>query len=270
MKINLLDRNNVHVTGSGKQTIVFAHGFGCDQTVWEKIIPSFETNYQVILFDYVGSGRSDKSAYCPERYSSLHGYAQDILEICDALHLKNIIFVGHSVSGMIGGLASIQRPDLITKLIMIGPSPHYLNEPGYHGGFEVEEIQELLDMMETNYKEWAKYLAPVAMLNVEETELVDGFEALLNSNDPIISRQFAEVTFFSDHRADIPKIATPTLILQTKQDAIAPLEVAQFLEIHIPNSELRMMKTGKGHNPHISQPEETSQEIKRFIEETGA
>jgi sigma-B regulation protein RsbQ len=230
-------------------------------------VPAFEPNYRVVLFDYVGSGRSDKSAYSRDRYNSLYGYAQDVLDVCDALELENIIYVGHSVSGMIGTLVSIKRPELFEKLIMIGPSPHYLNEPDYYGGFQEEEIHELLDMMETNYLEWSKYLAPIAMQN---DEYVGDFEALLNANDPVIARQFAEVTFFSDHREDVPKIPVRTLILQTSADAIAPPEVAQFLHEQIPGSELVMMKTAKGHNPHISQPEETVQEIRRFIEETGA
>lgn len=265
MTIDILKRNHVHISGSGDQTIVFAHGFGCDQSVWNKIIPAFESDYRVVMFDYVGAGRSDKSAYTKERYSSLHGYAQDVLEICEALDLKDIFYVGHSVSGMIGALASIKRPGLMKKLVMIGPSPHYLNEPGYNGGFEESDIQELLDMMETNYKEWSKYLAPLAMDTKENPEMVERFEELLYSNDPEIARQFATATFYSDHREDVSEIPADTLILQTTTDAIVPLEVAEFLNEHIPNSELVIMKKGKGHNPHISEPEETAAEIKRFI-----
>ncbi len=266
LNTNILKRNNVHVSGLGEKTIIFAHGFGCDQTVWNNVIPAFEDDYQIVLFDYVGSGKSEKSAYSFERYGSLHGYAQDVLDICDALALKDVYYVGHSVSGMIGALAAIKKPELMKKLVMIGPSPHYLNEEDYVGGFEKEDIEELLDMMETNYKEWAKYLAPIAMLDEERPEMIEGFEALLNSNDPIIARQFADVTFNSDHRADLPEIPVHTLILQTKRDAIAPPAVANYLHEHIPNNELVIMKTGTGHNPHISQPEETVEEIKRFIE----
>ena len=265
LTVDILKRNHVHISGSGNQTIVFAHGFGCDQTVWKALIPEFEADYQVVVFDYVGAGRSDKSAYSKERYSSLHGYAQDVIEICDALNLKDILYVGHSVSGMIGALSSIKRPELMKKLIMIGPSPHYLNEPGYKGGFEDSEIRELLDMMETNYKEWSKYLAPLAMNTSEKPEMVENFEALLYSNDPEIARQFAEATFYSDHRTDVPHIRVETLILQTTADAIVPLEVAEFLKDTIPTSELVVMEKGKGHNPHISEPEETAEEIKRFI-----
>ncbi|WP_252504353.1 alpha/beta fold hydrolase [Sporosarcina sp. Marseille-Q4943] len=266
METNILDRNYVHVSGSGDQTIMFAHGFGCDQTVWNNIMPAFEPDYRVVLIDYVGSGRSDKSAYSRDRYDSLYGYAQDVIDVYDALELESIIYVGHSVAGMIGTLVSIKRPDLIEKLIMIGSSPHYLNEPDYYGGFEEEDIHELLDMMETNYLEWAKYLAPIATQN---DELAEDFEARLKANDPAIARQFAEVTFYSDHREDLPKISARTLILQTSTDAIAPPEVGQFLHEQIPGSELVMMKTARGHNPHISHPEETVQEIRRFIDGTG-
>jgi len=263
---NILERNYVHSSGSGNRAIMFAHGLGCDQTVWKNIVPIFEPDYRVVIFDYVGSGRSDKSAYSPDRYSSLYGYAQDVIDICEALEITEIIFVGHSVSGMIGALTAIQRPELIDKLIMIGSSPHYLNETDYYGGFEEEEIDELLDMMETNYLEWSKYLAPIAM---QDDEHVSEFETLLNANDRVIVRQFAEVTFRSDHRKDLQKIPVTTLILQTSRDAIAPTEVGMFLHEQIPNSELVTMETAKGHNPHISHPEETALEIRRFIDKTG-
>lgn len=265
LESTILKRNNVRISGAGRQTILFAHGFGCDQSVWDRIIPAFETDYQVVVFDYVGSGRSDKSAYDATRYSNLHGYAQDVIDICDALELEKILYVGHSVSGMIGGLVSIKRPDLIGKLVMIGPSPHYLNEPNYIGGFDESDIHELLDMMETNYKEWTKYLAPVAMDTPNQPELVAEFEELLYSNDHQIARQFAEATFYSDHRQDVHNIPVKTLILQTTLDAIVPLEVAEFLQKEIPDSELVIMEKAKGHNPHISEPEETIEEIRRFI-----
>lgn len=266
MAIDIRNRNAVRITGSGEKTIVFAHGFGCDQTVWSKVIPAFEENYQIVTFDYVGSGLSDKTAYSAERYASLSGYAQDVIDVCDALELQDIIYVGHSVSGMIGVLTSVQRPDLMEKLIMIGPSPHYLNEPDYYGGFEIEDIDELLDMMEMNYKEWAKYLAPIAMKNEDRPELSDDFETMLYTNDPGIARRFAEATFMSDVRDELPKVSTRTLILQPIEDSIVPIEVGEYIHQHIPNSELVIMKA-KGHNPHISQPEEIIEDITRFINE---
>ncbi|WP_153731122.1 alpha/beta fold hydrolase [Sporosarcina obsidiansis] len=265
MAMDILKRNNITITGSGEQTILFAHGFGCDQTVWKNIVPAFEQDYRIVLFDYVGSGQSDKLAYSSDRYGTLHGYAQDVIDVCDALDLQNILYVGHSVSSMIGALASIQRPDLMEKLIMIGPSPHYLNEPDYYGGFEREDIDELLDMMEMNYKEWAKYLAPISMKNEDRPHLSEEFESMLYTNDPQIARQFAEVTFTSDIRAELPQVYTKTLILQPTEDSIVPIEVGEYIQRQTPNSELVIMKA-KGHNPHISHPEETVQEITRFIE----
>ena len=264
MTIDIKKRNAVRITGSGEQTIVLAHGFGCDQTVWSNIIPAFKDNYRIVTFDYVGSGLSDKTAYSADRYDSLSGYAQDVIEVCDALELQNIIYVGHSVSGMIGVLTTVQRPDLMDKMIMIGPSPHYLNESDYNGGFEREDIDELLDMMEMNYKEWAKYLAPLSMKNEDRPELSDDFETMLATNDPDIARQFAEATFLSDVRQELPKVSTKTLILQPTEDSIVPIEVGEYIQKHIPNSELVIMKA-KGHNPHISHPEETIEDITSFI-----
>ncbi|MGB2992014.1 MAG: alpha/beta hydrolase [Paenisporosarcina sp.] len=264
MNSHILKRNYINVSGKGPKTVVFAHGFGCDQLVWRDIAPAFEEDYQVVLFDYVGSGRSDKSQYSPERYSSLKGYAHDVLEVCDALELKNIVLVGHSVSSMVGVLASIERPELMEKLIMIGPSPRYLNEPGYQGGFEKSDIEALLDMMEKNYNEWAKYLAPVAMGNDAGPELTADFERQLCSNDPLIARQFAEVTFTSDIRSELTKVSTPTLILQTLDDAIAPVEIGEYVHSKIPESEFVLMQA-TGHNPHINEPEETISYIKAFL-----
>ncbi|TWT27344.1 alpha/beta fold hydrolase [Planomicrobium sp. CPCC 101110] len=264
MNTEILVRNNVQVKGQGDTTMVFAHGFGCDQLVWREVAAAFEEDYQVVLFDYVGSGKSDKSQYSTERYGSLHGYKQDLLEVCAALDLKDIIFVGHSVSSMIGALASIEQPHLMDKLIMVGPSPHYLNEPGYRGGFDKEDIDELLEMMEVNYKEWAKYLAPVSMQNPERPHLAEELEQLLCSNDPVIARQFAEVTFSSDVRDELEKVSVPTLIMQPKYDAIAPPEVGEYVKDKIPASELVVMDA-MGHNPHISDAQETVCLIREYI-----
>lgn len=261
---NVIKRNNVNIVGNGSETIIFGHGFGCDQLVWKEVIKEFEAHYKVVTFDYVGSGQSDKSVYSKERYSSLHGYKQDLLEVCDSLEANRFIFVGHSVSGMIGMLASIERPELFSRLVMIGPSPHYLNEPGYQGGFDKGDISELLDMMEVNYKEWAKYLAPVAMSNEDRPELAENFEKLLCSNDPKIARQFAEVTFMSDVREELGKVSVPTLIMQTQYDAIAPLEVGRYVHGRIPESRLVIMDA-MGHNPHISDAEETIAVIKEYL-----
>lgn len=264
MNNEILVRNHVNVFGEGTKTIVFAHGFGCDQSVWRDVAPAFCKDYRVVLFDYVGSGNSDKEAYSIERYESLRGYSQDIIDICDAMDLKNIAFVGHSVSGMIGALASIERPDLMEQMIMIGPSPYYLNEPGYSGGFDKTDVDALLDMMEINFREWAKYLAPVAMGEAAEPDMTKSFENTLCSNDPNIARKFAEVTFTSDSRDVLGEVKTPTLILQTQYDAIAPVEVGQYIHANIPSSELVLMEA-TGHNPHISYPEETVACISAYL-----
>ncbi|QTD41014.1 alpha/beta fold hydrolase [Sporosarcina sp. Te-1] len=258
------ERNHVTVLGNGEKTIVFAHGFGCDQTVWRRIVPAFENDYRIVLFDYTGSGSSDKTLYSKERYSSLDGYALDVMDIAEELNLAHVIFVGHSVSSMIGAIASIERPDLMDQLIMIGPSPRYLNDGAYHGGFEREDINELLDMMELNYKEWAKYLAPVVMKNEERPELTSNFEKTLCENDPIIARRFAEVTFTSDVRDRLDDVVVPTLIMQTREDAISPIEVGEYVHSHIKGSEFVLMDA-KGHNPHISDPEETIQVLRDYL-----
>lgn len=265
MREEIVKRNNVKLRGYGRQVLVFGHGFGCDQYVWNEIAPAFENKYRVVLFDYVGSGKSDKSAYSAERYSTLHGYKKDLLELCDALELEDVVFIGHSVSSMIGMLASIERPGLMDKLVMIGPSPFYINEDGYYGGFERSDIDGLLDLMETDYKEAAKYLAPVVMQNEDRPELAEEFERVLCSNDPVIARQFAEVTFKSDVRPELGEVAVPTLILQPHFDAIAPPDVGRYVHEHIEGSQLVVMEA-KGHSPHISDSQETIAHIQSFLD----
>ncbi len=258
-------RNNVKVIGEGERTIVFAHGFGCDQSMWQYITPSFTHQYRVVLFDYVGSGSSDLNAYTSERYSTFQGYVQDVLDIIECLELSNITFIGHSVSSMIGMLASIERPDYFEKMIMIGPSPCYLNEgDAYFGGFERSDITELLDMMEMNFAGWASFMAPLAMNNPELPMLSKDLERSFISTDPVITREFAEVTFLSDHREALPKATVPTLIMQCSDDSIVPLQVGEYLHKHLSNSTFRLMEA-KGHYPHISHPEETITLINEYL-----
>ncbi|MCA1815935.1 MAG: alpha/beta hydrolase, partial [Acidobacteria bacterium] len=258
MTLNILARNNVRVFGKGTQPMMFAHGFGCDQNMWRFVTPAFEEDYQLILFDYVGSGKSDLRAYSAERYGNLDGYAQDVLDICAALELTDVIFVGHSVSGVIGMLASIRDPERFERLILVGPSPCYINDPpAYVGGFERADIAGLLDVMEKNYIGWANFLAPVIMKNQERPELTRELEESFCSTDPKIARRFAEATFFSDNRGDLPKVTIPSLIMQCSEDAIAPLEVGDYLHRHLPRSTLRVMEA-TGHCPHMSHPEETT------------
>ena len=261
-------RNNVKVFGKGTQVIMFAHGFGCDQNMWRYITPAYEDNYKLVLFDYVGAGQSDKSAYIPERYVSLQGYARDVLEICHELRLTDIIFVGHSVSSMIGMLAAIEESDLFSKLIMVAPSPSYINEGDYVGGFERTDIEGLLDTMEKNYIGWANFLAPNIMGNKERPELGTELTQSFCTTDPFIARQFAEATFFSDNRRDLSRLKVPSLILQCSDDIIAPLEVGDYLAKNIPNSTLRVMKA-TGHCPHMSEPDETIQLIDEYLNQAA-
>jgi sigma-B regulation protein RsbQ len=267
----ILERNNVKVVGNGSRPMMFAHGFGCDQNMWRYMTPAFEDDFRIILFDYVGSGRSDLRAYSASRYSSLQGYAQDVLDICAALDLSDVIFVGHSVSSVIGILASIQEPGRFERLILIGPSPCYINDPpDYHGGFDRADIEGLLDTMDHNYLGWASFLAPVIMQNLERPALASELEQSFCSTDPRIARQFAEVTFLSDNRTDLKRVSTPSLVLQCSQDAIAPLEVGHYVQRHLQLSTLRVMRA-TGHCPHMSHPEETIALIKEYLatERTG-
>jgi sigma-B regulation protein RsbQ len=261
---DVIRRNNVHVFGDGEQPMLFAHGFGCDQNMWRLITPAFAPDYRVVLFDYVGSGKSDLSAYDPARYGTLDGYAQDVLDVCEALDLRDVLFVGHSVSSMIGILAANQAPERFSRLIMVGPSPRYINDVGYIGGFERPDIEGLLDLMERNYLGWASYLAPVVMKNEGRPELTQELEESFCSTDPKIARRFAEATFFSDNRDDLAKVTVPSLIMQCSEDAIAPAEVGRYLHRTLPNSTLQLMKA-TGHCPHVSHPEETIVAIKKYL-----
>ena len=245
---------------------MFAHGFGCDQNMWRFVTPAFEADYRIVLFDYVGSGESDAAAYSPVRYADLGGYARDVLEICDALDLKDVVFVGHSVSSMIGLLAAIERPEIFKNLIQIVPSPCYINDAPaeYVGGFDRADIEGLLDMMDKNYMGWASFLAPVIMKNAERPELGEELESSFCSTDPKIARRFAEATFYSDNRADLVNLKTPSLIIQVTDDAIAPVSVGEYLHRHLPESTFRLMEAS-GHCPHMSHPQETIEIIKEYL-----
>ncbi|WNG59170.1 alpha/beta hydrolase [Archangium gephyra] len=265
MANDVLSRNNVKVTGRGTQPILFAHGFGCDQNMWRFVTPAFEADYRAVLFDYVGSGKSDLRAYNRERYSSLNGYAEDILDICRALDLKDVIFVGHSVSSMIGLLAAIREPERFQRLVLVAPSPRYINEaPDYVGGFERKDIEELLQTMDKNYIGWANFLAPMVMNRPDRPELGQELTESFCSTDPTIARRFAEVTFFSDNRKDLPKLTVPSLILQCSEDLIAPRQVGEYLHRNLTRSTLRVARA-TGHCPHMSAPEETTSIIKDYL-----
>ena len=265
--MNIKQRNNVRSFGDGKQVMMFAHGFGCDQHMWRFITPAFEQDYRIVLFDYVGAGKSDLASYNPERYASLQGYALDVLEICEALELKDIIFVGHSVSSMIGLLAAVEKPEYFSDIIMVGPSPCYINEKDYIGGFDRTDIEGLIETMERNYIGWANFLAPNIMGRKDKPELAQELTESFCSTDPVIANQFAKATFFSDNRKDLAKLETPALILQCSEDIIAPLEVGHFLHLQLRSSTLRIMKA-TGHCPHMSEPEETVTLIKDYLQQT--
>lgn len=260
----VLARNNVRVTGTGAQPILFAHGFGCDQTMWRFVAPAFEDAFRVVLFDYVGAGRSDRSAYDPARYSTLDGYARDVLDICEALDLRDVLYVGHSVSSMIGVLAAREAPERFARLIMIGPSPCYLNDGPYRGGFERADLEGLFDLMDRNYIGWASFLAPTVMKNGDRPELAEELEESFCSTDPVVARRFAEATFFADNRADLPDVDVPCLVMQCSDDAIAPDAVGAYVHQHLPRSVFRHLDA-TGHCPHMSHPDETIAVIESYL-----
>jgi sigma-B regulation protein RsbQ len=256
--------NNVTITGRGSQFMMFAHGFGCDQNMWRHIAPSFEDAYKVVLFDHVGAGRSNLAAFDPRRYGSLQGYAEDVLDICAQLGIRGGIFVGHSVSAMIGILAAIKNPAYFSHLILVGPSPCYINKDGYHGGFDASDIEGLLETMESNHLGWSRSMSPVIMGNPERPELAEELGDSFCRTDPEIARHFARTTFTSDNRADLGHLKTPALILQCSQDVIAPVEVGEYVHAKLEGSELVQLEA-TGHCPHMSAPGEVIQAIKQYL-----
>jgi sigma-B regulation protein RsbQ len=264
MTIDILRRNNVKVSGRGTQPMLFAHGFGCDQNMWRFVTPAFADDYRIVTFDYVGSGKSDLGAYDEQRYADLAGYASDVLDVCHALDLEDVIFVGHSVSSMVGVLAANREPDRFAQLILIGPSPRYVNDAGYVGGFERTDIDGLLETMDKNYIGWANYLAPAIMKNPDRPELGEELTESFCSTDPVMARRFAEATFFADNRNDLPAVRVPSLILQCSEDIIAPLEVGEYVHRSLPESTMRVMQA-TGHCPHMSAPDETIALMKEYL-----
>jgi sigma-B regulation protein RsbQ len=257
-------RFNVRICGRGTQPMLFAHGFGCDQNMWRLVAPAFENDYKVVLFDHVGAGGSDLSAYDPEKYASLDGYANDVLAICRALELDRVIFVGHSVSAMIGILAAIQAPELFSNLILVGPSPRYINDEAYVGGFSENQINELLDFLDSNHMGWSQAMAPVIMGNADRPELGEELTNSFCRTDPEIAKRFAKATFLSDNRSDLAQVSTPSLILQCSEDVIAPEEVGRYVHEHLPGSQLTILDA-TGHCPNLSAPEETIAAIKAYL-----
>lgn len=260
-----IERFNVRWRGPASgRTLMLAHGFGCDQNMWRYIVPYFEQDFRIVLFDYIGAGLSDVTAYDPERYASLDGYADDVLAICDELDLHDVIFVGHSVSSMIGALAFIKEPDRFAKLVFVGPSPRYIDDGSYVGGFTRADVTELLDALESNYLGWSTAMAPVIMGNPERPELGEELTASFCRADPEIARRFARATFLSDNRADLAQVTAPTLVLQSANDAIAPVAVGEYVRDALPDSTYVLLDA-TGHCPNLSAPEQTAAAIAAFV-----
>jgi sigma-B regulation protein RsbQ len=264
-RVTVRARNNVVEHGiADAPAMVFAHGFGCDQNMWRHIWPAFADDHRVVLFDYVGFGGSDVSAYDPDRYSSLEGYAEDVLEIARELELHDVVFVGHSVSSMIGVLAAATEPERFARLVLVGPSPRYIDDDGYVGGFSRADIEELLESLDSNYLGWSAAMAPVIMGNEDRPQLGEELTNSFCRADPAIAKQFARATFLSDNRADLRRVRAPALVLQCAQDVIAPQAVGEYVSRELPAGELVLLDA-TGHCPNLSAPEETVAAIERFL-----
>ncbi len=263
--MSVIVRNRVRVSGvPGARPVLFAHGFGCDQSMWRFVVPDFEADHRVVLFDHVGFGQSDLTAYDPERYGSLRGYADDVVELCRELELTDVVFVGHSVSAMIGVLAAQQAPELFGALVMVGPSPRYVDDGDYTGGFSRADIAALIESLDSNHLGWSQAMAPVIMGNPDRPELAAELTNSFCRTDPDIARRFARVTFLSDNRADLAGVRVPTLVLQCTDDVIAPEVVGRYVHEHVPGSVFTQL-SATGHCPNLSAPEETTAAIQAFL-----
>ncbi|HEX4748874.1 MAG TPA: alpha/beta hydrolase [Bryobacteraceae bacterium] len=261
----MFTKHNINTYGKGDKTILFAHGYGCDQTMWRFVAPAFQDRYRVVLFDYVGAGNSDISAYSRQKYGALSAYADDVLEIIETVRGAPVIFVGHSVSGLIGVLASIKRPEAFASLVLVGPSPCYINDADYAGGFSRSDIEALLKTLDDNHLGWSKAMAPVIMKNVDRPELAQELADSFCRTDPKIAKHFARVTFLSDNRADLAKVTVPTLVMQCSQDDIAPDTVGDYVHRNTPGSKFVTLQA-TGHCPHLSAPAETIEVIREYLE----
>ena len=267
MGADVLVRNNVAASGNpAGRPMLFAHGFGCDQNMWRFVVPAFEDRYRTIVFDYVGAGGSDLDAYDEDRYSTLEGYATDVVEICEALDLSDVVFVGHSVSAMVGVLAAARAPERFGALVLIGPSPRYINDGDYVGGFTEEDIAGLLASLDSNYLGWSSAMAPAIMGNPERPELGAELTASFCRTDPEIQKRFARVTFLSDNRRDLAKVDLPAHVLQCSDDIIAPDVVGEYVQRQLHGSRLVKLEAS-GHCPNLSAPEETAAAITAFLGE---
>jgi sigma-B regulation protein RsbQ len=260
----ILERNHVRVTGAGERGMMFAHGFGCDQQMWRDVAPAFESDFKVVRFDHVGAGKSDLTAYDSARYATLEAYAADVVEIGRELGLRDAVFVGHSVSAMIGALAVAMAPGMFSQLVMVGPSPRYVDDGDYIGGFSADQVEELLEFLADNHLGWSAAMAPAMMGNPDRPELGEELTESFCATDPRIAREFARATFFSDNRADVPLVGVRTLVLQCREDIIAPECVGEWVHAHLPDSEYVLLDA-TGHCPNLSAPEEVTAAIRAFV-----
>jgi sigma-B regulation protein RsbQ len=265
MNNDILSRNHVNLLGEGSQPIIFSHGYGCDQNMWRFITPAFEKEYHIILFDHVGSGKSDENQYDFTKYNSLEGYAEDVIELIEELALEKVIFVGHSVSSMIGLLSAAKRPDLFQSLVMVGPSPCYINNGDYYGGFSEQDIDELVETLESNYLGWSSFITPVIAGNPDKPEFAEELHNSFCRMNPNIAKHFAKVTFLSDNRMDLSTVSIPTLVLQCHPDAIAPVKVGEYVYQNLQNGSYIQLDAS-GHCPHLTAPEQTIKAIKAYLE----
>jgi sigma-B regulation protein RsbQ len=264
--MDIRSRNNVTITGRpNAPVVVLSHGFGCDQNMWRLVVPALAERFRVVLFDHLGAGNSDRSAWSPERHATLAGYADDVRDLLHDLGLGPVTFVGHSVSSMIGVLAAVREPDLFAQLVLLTPSPCYIDDHSYRGGFSEADIEELLESLDSNYLGWSQAMAPVIMGNPERPELGRELTNSFCRTDPVIAGSFARATFLSDHRADLAGVDVPTLVLQCSRDAIAPLEVGAFVHAQVAGSTLVTLDA-TGHCPQLSAPEATAEAIIRFVQ----
>ena len=268
--MSVLDLHNVRMAGSGERTMMFAHGFGCDQNMWRFVAPHFEDRFRVVTFDYIGMGGTDTSAYDVAKYAALEGFADDVVAIAAALDLEDAVLVGHSVSSMISAIAVRRAPERFSKLVMVSPSPRYIDETApdgtvlYRGGFDRAQIEELLEFLDTNHMGWSEAMAPTIMSNADRPELGEELTNAFCRTDPEIAKRFARATFLSDNREDLARVSVPTLVLQCRDDVIAPDEVGVYTAEHLPDATLVRLDA-TGHCPNLSAPEETTQAIRAFV-----
>jgi sigma-B regulation protein RsbQ len=262
--MSVLQRHHVTTAGTGTRSMMFSHGFGCDQNMWRLVAPAFEDRFRVVLFDHVGAGRSDLSAFDPAKYGSLQGYADDVVELGRAMDIRGGVFVGHSVSAMIGVLAAKTAPELFDELVLVCPSPRYMDDGDYAGGFSEPQIHELLEFLEANHLGWSATMAPAIMGNPDRPELAEELTNSFCRTDPDISRHFARTTFLSDNRADLAGVPARCLVLQCADDVIANEQVGRYVHDNLPRSELVLMRA-TGHCPNLSAPDETIAAIRAFL-----